>query len=275
MRRGARLNLTAVCALIVLLGSDYATAGTWTTIDKVGYSISGSKIVGGQNFLYDDQTWTELNAPTATLTVARGISGSNIVGSYYDDPFQINHHSFFYDGESWTTLDVPGPAYGIDGSNIVGSMNGGQSFLYDGSTWTAFSKPEALDTWAYDISGNKIIGCYYDDIGNREHSFLYDGTTWTTLNAPGAYSTHAYGIDGSNIVGYYDDSHGFLYDGSTWTTLDAPGAIETRAYGISGNNIVGYYRDISGDHGFIYTVPEPATIFLLGVGAVMLRRKRL
>jgi hypothetical protein len=87
---------------------------------------------------------------------------------------------------------------------------------------------------------------------------------------PGADGTAAYGIDGNNIVGsYWDGSshHGFLYNGSEWTTLDMPGAFSTYAYGINNSHIVGYYDgDYGNAHGFIYTIPEPASLFLFGGG---------
>ena len=71
------------------------------------------------------------------------------------------------------------------------------------------------------------------------------------------------------------DRHGFIYDGINWGTLDFPGAINTQILGIDGNTIVGYYEADNGyDYGFVYEVPEPATFLLVGIGAVMIRRKK-
>jgi hypothetical protein len=41
---------------------------------------------------------------------------------------------------------------------------------------------------------------------------------------------------------------------------------------INGSNIVSYYEDGSGSHDFIYMVPETATLLLLGLGSVVLRK---
>ena len=102
--------------------------------------------------------------------------------------------------------------------------------------------------------------------------------TYTTLDVPGGSDTFAYGIDGSNIVGrYYDDGyHGFSYDGTTYATLDVTGANDTYVYGIDGSNIVGRYVDEEGvTHGFIATIPEPATLPLLALGMLLAWRRRL
>ena len=267
-----------------------------------------------------------LNAPGATKTYARGISGANVVG-YYDDA-SGGEHGFIYNGGTWTTLDMPDAvsstdAFGISGNNIVGQSDASShsSFLFDGTNWNTVSVPGASSpnavsvmgvfgnsivgsystlsgyehgfslingtrknidvpnadgTWVSGIFGNNLVGTYDDVLGG--HSFLYDGTNYTTLNAPGS----ATGISGDYIVGNYWDNngghyHGFLYNGGSWTALDMPGATRTFVYGIDGSNIVGEYQDASGIHGFVSTVPEPSTCVLLiaalATGTLLRRRK--
>ena len=59
------------------------------------------------------------------------------------------------------------------------------------------------------------------------------------------------------------------------TTLDVPGASGTVAFGIDGDNVVGYYLDANFyTHGFIATIPEPATLSLLTLSTLMLLRRR-
>ena len=145
-------------------------------------------------------------------------------------------------------------------------------------TWTNLDYPGAEDTQAWGISGNNVVGQYWDSNSNNAHGFLYNGTTWTSLDYPGASDTWVSGISGNNIVGQHSDSsssHGFLYDGATWTSLDYPGVSgDTRATGISGNNIVGNHYGVSGYHGFLLTIPEPATLSLLAFGGLAMMRRR-
>ncbi len=177
--------------------------------------------------------------------------------------------SLDYNSDSWTF------AYDIDGSNIVGiyhdSSGGGNGFRYDGITWSTIDTGIAWSgsyvSGPQGISGNNIVGGYFDSGSGHFRGFLYDGASWTTLwpSDPDwqcpygicVVGTFASGISGNNIVGFYRDgngvNHSFLYNGTNWNTLDFPDARNTYATGISGSNIVGYYEDINwAQHGFLY-----------------------
>lgn len=288
-------KLIAICAVTVLFGTGYAMAGTWTTLDYPGavatvvHGINGNNIVGWYSdgsrniprnnihgFVYDGTSWVTLDMPGLSNTQIFDIDGSNIVGFSSSSP---NPHSFLYSitNQILIILNEPGAVYGY-GTVVQG------------------------------ISDNTLVG-YYEDSSLLHHGFSYNGTAWATLDYPGAYWTDIHGISGSNLVGWYmgiSENHGFIYemtsqmwtllpiqprdvDGSNvvggdylynlttqiLTTLDYPGANQTQLYGIDGISIVGSYTDASGDtHGFLYTIPEPATLLLLGFGAVVVRRKR-
>jgi hypothetical protein len=124
------------------------------------------------------------------------------------------------------------------------------------------------------IDGSNVTGFYN---ASGMHGFIYNGTGWTTLDTPGTQGgTYATGIDGGNIVGYYSDgsvSHGFLYDGTNWTTLKMPDGTDVFPMGIDGSIITGFYN-ASGMHGFLYTIPEPATLLLFGLGGLVFNRNR-
>lgn len=296
------LMVSAFVLIVVPAGSVYGTPWTWTTLDFPGarqtqpYAVSGNNVVGwyqdnlGQGgwFLYDGASWTRLYLPNparAQHSEVTGISGSSIAG-YYLELSAAGHAFGFING---TTVTCPGACdteiWGIDASSIVGrcKLYSGNSyrwhgFFSDGGTWIALDYPGATaeSTWPRGISGNSIVGSYQSD---RDHGFIYDGMEWKSLDYPGAaYYTYAYGISGNNIVGSYSGNpsspSGFLYNGTTWTTLNYPGASCTSAQGIDGNNIVGWYQDNSGVHGFLLTIPEPATMGMLVLGLLPFLQRR-
>jgi len=291
-------NKIVILMLGVLLScGELAQAGTWFTLDMPGasgtkiYGISGSNIVGSSslgNFLYNMATnsWTILNTPD----VINGIDGSNAVGDYGD---YYSRHGFLYDGATLTTIDMPGAAStrinGIDGSNIVGYYDTGRGtlkhgFLNNGANWTTLDMPGSQPGTSYetiisDIDGSNLVGWCPTNGGASSHGFLYNLTTniWTSLDMPVGGSTRILGINGNNLVGQYQNYnlHGFLYDGINWTTLDMPEANghSTLISDIDDNKIVGYYYDSSGNvHGFVYTIPEPATVSFLLFGLFGIRK---
>jgi hypothetical protein len=116
---------------------------------------------------------------------------------------------------TFTMINVPSSrvteAFGINSSsNIVGQylgQNGWQWFLYNGTSYSTFAVNGAIESVAYGISGNNVVG-YYVDNNNIEHGFLYNNSGYTTIDVPGAIDTELRGIDGNNIVGSYENSNG-------------------------------------------------------------------
>ena len=171
-------------------------------------------------------------------------------------------------------------ATGIDGNNIVGTYDGRHGFLYNSGSYTPIADTLGYATQANGISGANIVGSYFEGghmVGNQ-HGFQYNAGTYTTLDDPNAVPvttaftgpwpvlvSQASGISGNNIVGtYYDGTgqHSYLYDGSSYTTIDHPlGANGTYAQGISGNDIVGYYYDgLGNQHGFLAATSLVASV---------------
>ena len=116
-----------------------------------------------------------INEPGAIWTETFGISGSDVVGWYFDGQ---TFNGFFSDGQTLTTI---GPSnsvgLGIDGNNIVGYYDDANDythgFILDDQTniLTSFDFPGAMDTRLNGISGNNIVGSY-DDTSNS-YSFIY------------------------------------------------------------------------------------------------------
>lgn len=276
----------------------------WQTFDVPGAThtwidgIDGATIVGSfddgtgiKGFQYNRQTeaFNILQAPGPDWTVPLAISNGTIVGSLVGTTaFSRNGFAYFSASNSWSLLNPPDgvqnafEAYGIDGANIVGGTGSGMSFVLNGSGWNFFNSPFGNSSSADGISGNKIVGHYYN-IGYGGGGYIKENDNWTLLNVPGAGETVPRDIDGNIIIGEFRlgdwnaGTRSFLFDGAEWTYLDAPSAKSTFAYGIDGNTVVGSYNDTSDvSHGFILTVPEPSALSLLavGLGGLAIRNRR-
>ncbi len=259
----------------------------YTTIDYPGAyytqvrGIDGIYVIGGYYtansseefpFLYNRSThkFTTLKPNAAVDTVATGVSGKNVVGTFHQGsyPYRI---SFLYDGRSYTSIIHPEGNFtevtGISGINYTGSYDDfdglTHGFFYDGdfSVFVPINPPVGNQIYyTAGISGKRVVGTYIKSGEFNsliQHAFLYDGQTaeFTTINPPGVHDPAvAIGVSGDNVLGTYVDdanlytSHIFVYNATagTYTSVDVPGAILTQGRGISGSNVVGTYVPAGG-----------------------------
>ena len=180
---------------------------------------------GLHGFLYTGGSFTQIDVPGASQTLAYGInSAGQIVGNFFDS---TGGHGFLYNGSSFTQIDVPGAhTTGVTGINDAGQIVGGfgdHSFLYTGGRFTQIDVPGAINTSASGINNvGQIVGFFSGD-NTGDHSFLYTGGSFTQIDVPGANDTLARGINnagqivGSTIVpGGMGDPHFTTYYGVTY-----------------------------------------------------------
>src|SRR5260221_10692766 len=121
-------------------------------------------------------TFTTVEFPGADWTVVKGVSGSTVIGFYYNNAEGYTH-GFIYDGSTFKTVDCPwGEEYSLTG-----------------------------------VSGGTAVGNYYGDnistnLAVAYRSFIYNGSTFTKLDVPGSLQTRALSISGGTVVGQYEDS---------------------------------------------------------------------
>jgi hypothetical protein len=150
--------------------------------------ISGSNVAG----LYDDSTGSShgfvYNVTTSTFstynhpsaisggvgsgTRVRGISGSKIVGDYTTSTGRVG---FVFDGSTYTDVNNPSGSnyveiWDLEGDKILGS-DVGFGFLCTGSSVEYLNYPGATATKAFGISGNTVVGQYWD-ASSRTHGFI-------------------------------------------------------------------------------------------------------
>ncbi|MEN6451202.1 MAG: PEP-CTERM sorting domain-containing protein [Thermoguttaceae bacterium] len=268
------------------------------------YGINNlGQVVGGScndACVFSNGTITDLSAlPGFTAHVAYDINDlGQVVGMSDPVPGYSWGCAYLYSGGTMTLLGTL-PGYGFrsyaesvnNSGQVVGtslsSNNTWHAFLYDKGQLKdlgalpgcAFSSASAIN------SRGQVVG----DSGNVNsptwsHGFIYDSGKMTDLGviAGFTYETTPSGInDLGQVVGYCMRSsdylhHAFLYCDGTITDLNTMidgNSGWTLEYATAINNsgwIVGYGVNSAGQsHAFLLTpVPEPATLALLGVGAL-------
>jgi len=239
----------------------------------VGYWTDTNTLTARSGFIYDsgvftivgiDTTFTDPRYPNL-YSQAFGInSKGEVVGTILTSGGK--NIGYLFDGKNYTQILPQTPdhsvAYGISNESIiVGYTTGwnGNGFIRD------TSKPNLSNNWPYDpltvqidgknylgaiaygISGNIVVGTYYDTFG--AHGYIYNGTSYSAFNYTESLNTYLRGIDGSNLVGYFQDNtgwHGYYFDGVNFHIINAPNAVNTYITGISGDKMSGYFENSDG-----------------------------
>ena len=165
--------------------------------------------------------------------------------------------------------------------NIVNSIDArGNSTINLIQAWNSL-KTCARDNATINISGGTIGSIYATDsstiymsggttqssIAVRQDAVLYlDGTNFSMKNSEGDIISLSYGDKLSDYTGCYDDGTGLYYYGTIWGDFADGGFVcsKFRIYN------TGDYEGVAD----IIIIPEPATLALLGIGGVLIRRKK-
>jgi hypothetical protein len=239
----------------------------------------------------------DLNPSGFTKSAAVGISGTQQVGSGSGSATGGNSHALLWNGSAASYVDLHpsvfagSNAVGISGTQQVGlgyTIGGYEhALLWNGSAASFIDLNPSGFVWsiANGTSGTQQVG--WGTPGEGYHALLWNGSAGSVidLNPSGFVWSIAYGTSGTQQVGSGmgsatgDNNHALLWNGSADSYVDlhqflSSDFISSEALGIAGNgNIIGYATDSLGNtHAILWQVPEPATLLLLGLGAVILRR---
>ncbi|MCK4998099.1 MAG: DUF3466 family protein [Anaerohalosphaera sp.] len=237
-------------------------------------------------------SWVDIGTLGGAACWASGINNSNqIVGTSQFFPYSYER-PFLYENGNMTDLDtnIEGHFHALDinDSGQVLCRKGGYRFVWEGGDTTIINSLGGTSTWLLDINNHgQVVGSSATIPGRTytQRPFLYDPSIGTIdLGIYGGNEGRANSINEfGQIVGaaggafLYQDGetiylNDFLTDDSPFVNLLSANGINDRGQIVG----VGYLKGSYDSHAFLLTpIPEPATMLLLGVGAIAIRRRRV
>ncbi len=240
------------------------------------------------------QSFTTIDFPDSTATVALDINASGDIVGRYTTPDGLEHGFLRTEQGELISIDYPGSnftvAAGINArGDIVGqfrlltdAMRVRRGFVLSAGQFTEINPPGSVFTNVLGIGPNgDVVGRYCTILPCTSeslyvHGFLYAEGEFTTIDVPGALGTNAWKITPQGkILGGYTDSGGerhlFLLTQDGFTTIDVPGvSIASDNGGINTHGeIVGFYCDSEPcrtaiTHGFLLGTGELTSIDVPG-----------
>jgi probable HAF family extracellular repeat protein len=286
------------------LGTLGGASSTAYGINDAGTIVGGSSVPSGNSvaFSYSSGAMTGLNIGALQgYTNATGINNAGvIVGDGYVNPntYSQPFDAFIYSGGTYSIISNPGGTVAANGINSAGVVAGGYALNYGNFFWDPFTYSNGTFnslgaygpswvTYATAINDSGTIVGYHSNPGTNQggNAFSYSNGTYTPLGAlPGGGNTAANAINAPGVIVGFSGGDAFVYSNGVMSDLnsDLANTLPTTLTNATAINDEGQIVAL-GANGDTYlltpesesTTPEPASIWLLGMGGLLLLSLRL